>query len=153
MKKFIPLTIIIIGIVGVVVSAYALSLHNKETADTFCNINETFNCDVVNKGQYSEIAGIPVAIFGMIGYAVLIIGAVLAMKRKNLWEYVMMAAGLGLAFALYLTYLEAFVIEAYCLVCLASQLLILVAFIISVIQFRHEGHNIPGSTKEEIPRI
>jgi len=154
MKKGIPIALIIISILGVLVSVYALSLHNKDVGETFCNINETFNCDVVNKGEYSEVAGIPVAIMGIIGYVVLIAGALLAMNHTKIWEYVMMAAGLGLVFALYLTYLEAFVINAWCIVCLASQLLILLAFILSIIQFKYVRNNISGSRTmgEGIPK-
>lgn len=145
MKKSIPVFLVILALMGLGISFYTLQLHQNTTGDSFCNINDTFNCDDVNKGEYSEIAGIPVAVVGILGYAVLVLGSLLAMRYTSLWEYVMMAAGLGLAFALYLTSLEAFVIHTYCLACLASQLIILMFFILSIIQFHYVRHNFSGS--------
>lgn len=108
----------------------------QETSSTFCNISATFNCDIVNKGIYSEIAGIPVAAIGILGYAVLAVGAML-MPRKKIWFTLTMTAGVvGLLFALYLTSIEVFVLKTYCVVCLSSQAVILLIVILLLLYYR-----------------
>lgn len=137
--------LLIVAILGIAVSVYALYLHTAPTGDTFCNINATFNCDIVNKGEHAEIGQIPVAVFGIIGYAVLALGALVGFKQKDVWPFLLVSSLIGLVFALYLTFIEAFVLRTYCLVCLASQVLILAAFILSLLQYRYVRHHLSGS--------
>jgi len=107
---------------GLLVSLYALKQHAAPMGGGACNISDTFNCDLVNRGPYGEIYGFPVAAIGLIGYLVM---GILAMHFSRTKDPVIgkallaMFAG-GLAFSAYLTYLEAFVIHAWCLICLAS---------------------------------
>lgn len=137
MKKL-AYTLVVLSLVGVVVSSYALYLHYKPT-DSFCNLSETFNCDVVNTGPYSELYGVPVAALGIAGYVALIIGGFLSLRMKRITIFVFLASIAGLVFALYLTGLEAFVIETYCVVCLASQVIILATTIISLFMYVKSG--------------
>lgn len=122
--------ICILALAGVAVSAYALKLHYTIGPSTFCNINDTFNCDVVNKSWASEIAGVPVALFGIIGYSLLAFGSLWLLLCKSLhqlvWGAITLASTGALGFALFLTGVEIFDLQAYCIVCLASQVIILV---------------------------
>lgn len=132
-KKLI--TIFLLSLAGVAVSAYALKLHYTVGPSTFCNINDTFNCDVVNKSWASQIAGVPVALLGIVGYALLGIGSVWLLVTQKLrqftWGAMALASAGALGFALFLTGVEAFDLKAYCIVCLASQAIILVlAFLV-----------------------
>ncbi|MCB9761940.1 MAG: thioredoxin domain-containing protein [Alphaproteobacteria bacterium] len=49
------------------VSLYLTIQHHAATAggESVCNINETFNCDIVNTSQYAELFGVPIALFGV----------------------------------------------------------------------------------------
>jgi len=112
------------ALVGLAIAVYSF-LHNQSLASgEFCTIGETFNCDVVNKGPYSVFLGIPVSVIGIMGYLFLIIGSImLANKPKDkalLW-FVSVATASGLMFSLYLTGIEAFVLDTWCLLCLTSQ--------------------------------
>ncbi len=126
-KKLIA--IFILSLAGIAVSAYAYKLHFTVGPSTFCNINDTFNCDVVNKSWASEISGIPVAAFGIIGYCLLAAGSLwllLTQKIRQLaWGAMSLASAAALGFALFLTGVEVFDLKAYCVVCLASQAIIL----------------------------
>jgi len=134
MKKA-SILVLILAVLGVIISSYSLYLHNQDSS-TFCNISATFNCDIVNKGIYSEIANIPVALFGIIGYEVLGIGSLL-MHRKKIWfQLTAIAAAIGFTFALYLTSIEVFTLKTYCLICLSSQAVILVIVIILLYYYR-----------------
>jgi len=106
---------------GFLVSLYSLAQHYGPVGGA-CNVNQTFNCDIVNKGSYSEIAGFPVAGVGVVGYIVIGIVALAWRKEKDpVLAKALLALSLGgLAFSLYLTSIEAFVLRAWCLLCLAS---------------------------------
>ncbi|MEK7614772.1 MAG: vitamin K epoxide reductase family protein [Patescibacteria group bacterium] len=117
------------AVIGLVLSIYSL-LHNAGLTDgTICTLNDTINCDVVNKGPFGKIAGIPVSLIGVIGYAFLLVAAQLKQRNtsdRSLSVFLLLASLGGFAFSLYLTSLEAFVLHAWCLICLTSQLLILI---------------------------
>jgi len=107
---------------GFLLSLYALKQHYAPLGGSACNVNATFNCDLVNRGAYGEIAGFPVAAIGLIGYAMIGIVAMHFSKTKDpvIGKALLVLLAGGLAFSGYLTYLEAFVIGAWCLICLAS---------------------------------
>ncbi|MFA5030278.1 MAG: vitamin K epoxide reductase family protein [Patescibacteria group bacterium] len=127
MKKF-AVVILIFSIVGILISAYSLYLHEEDTS-TFCNFNATFSCDIVNQGTYSEIADIPVAAVGIFGYFILGVGSLLLNKQKIWYTLTLIACILGLGFALYLLSIEIFVLKTYCVMCLCSQADILAIFL------------------------
>ena len=116
--------IAVLAIIGFVDSAYALHLHYAKSATSFCDVGENFNCDIVNRSVYSELLGIPVALIGMLGYVFL--GGMAAFRRANQQTpaLLLVASAAGLAFALYLTYVEAYLLATWCILCLASLALI-----------------------------
>jgi vitamin-K-epoxide reductase (warfarin-sensitive) len=118
--------IAILAITGIVVSALALRVHySNETAP--CSINEKWDCGIVNHSPYAEIRGIPVAGIGIAGY--LLIG-ILAMLRHR--SMLLSAVLVGMAFALYLTHIEASVLGVWCLYCVISQGIIAVLTLLSI---------------------
>lgn len=131
MKKVVW-AIAILGIIGLGVSAYSY-LHNQGAASgEFCSIGDTFNCDIVNKGPYGKIGGIPVSVFGIFGYSLMAIAAFLKLRNaddKGMTNLLFVMATGGFAFSLYLTGIEAFVLHTYCMLCLTSQALMLFLFI------------------------
>ncbi len=107
---------------GVAVSGY-LSWHKVFGGVLWC-IGGT-GCDVVNASPYAEIMGIPVAVFGLGTYVVLL-GLGLAWRYNGaatpIWVP-LASSGLSLAgwvFSVYLTWVEAFVLRRYCMWCLIS---------------------------------
>jgi uncharacterized membrane protein len=107
---------------GFSVSLYALKQHYAPLGGGACNVTATFNCDLVNRGPYGKILGFPVAGLGVAGYLMMAVVAMNFSKTRDPFVGKLLLALLAgaLAFSLYLTYLEAFVIYAWCLVCLAS---------------------------------
>jgi uncharacterized membrane protein len=87
----------------------------------------------VNRSEYSTILGIPVALIGMLGYAALAGLATVYRERSETPAMLLGAAVLGLAFALYLTYIEARVLGVYCILCLSSLSLITVTTLLAVV--------------------
>jgi len=119
--------IAVAAVVGILVSIFSVFAHYGVVSSEVCSINDTFDCDTVNKSAYSELFGIPVALLGVLTYIVFFLG-VMAYDRNHsqkLLQALMTLGGAGLIFSLYLTSIEAFVLYTWCILCLASQAAIL----------------------------
>jgi uncharacterized membrane protein len=114
------LAIAILAVAGIAVSAVSLERHYAKSATTFCDLGERFNCDIVNRSEYSRVMGIPVAGIGIVGYGVLLGLATVWRSRVETPLRLLVAALVGLGFALYLTYVEGYVLETWCILCLSS---------------------------------
>lgn len=139
MKKLLG-TVIALAIIGVLVSTYATYQHYRPSGTSFCNLNNVVSCDIVNKSKYSEIAGVPVAVIGIIGYLVLagIAGMLFAgriRKQRGILALLILSVG-AMFFSFYLTFVEFFWLNALCPLCITSQTVILLIFIISLILWR-----------------
>jgi vitamin-K-epoxide reductase (warfarin-sensitive) len=129
--------IAILALAGMAVSAVSLQRHYAKSATTFCDFSQQFNCDIVNRSEYSTIVGIPVAGIGVAGYAVLFLLSTFWRSRQDAPVGLLVAAMAGLAFAAYLTYVEAYVLDTWCILCVSSQVLIfLIALLALVIKLR-----------------
>jgi uncharacterized membrane protein len=131
----------ILAFMAMCVTAYLVYLHYEPSAAEFCNLGQQFNCDIVNKSQWSYIAlgslEIPVSIFGFLYYMGIFIGSI-GVARKvnfasihkllepmNVIRLMRWFTYIGVLFTLYLTYIEAFVLHTFCLFCVIQQVLIL----------------------------
>jgi len=97
------------------------------------------SCEAVQTSRYAELFGVPVAVWGLLGYAILL--AIYLVKHsdwRDLGELATMAFFLttlvGALFSAYLTYLELFVIQAICPWCVGSAIVMTVLFVTSVIE-------------------
>ncbi len=113
--------IAVLAIGGIAVSSLALAGHYATPVLPIDVAHSHWNSAYVNQSPYSEIHGIPVAVLGIAGYALLIVLALL--RRKVLTVYF---GGVGLAYALYLTEIEAHTLGIWCVYCVLSLLLIIV---------------------------
>jgi uncharacterized membrane protein len=86
-------------------------------------------CATVAKSSYSHLLGINVAIFGIVGYVLLLVAAIGQGDVARMGGFVVSLAGFG--FSVYLTYLELFVIEAICQWCVASAVLMTILFAVN----------------------
>jgi uncharacterized membrane protein len=106
--------IAVLALAGAVVSALALQVHYS-TATEPCDINAKWDCGIVNHSPFAEILHIPVAALGIAGYLAMG-GLALARRRRLLAALALVALG----FSLYLTYIEKYVLEVYCIYCVTS---------------------------------
>jgi len=119
-NRFLFMAIAVLSLAGIAVSGVALERHYAKSATSFCELGEKFNCDTVNRSEYSSVMGIPVAGIGVVGYGVLLSLATFYRSRRGTPLRLLVAALGGLGFALYLTYVEGFVLETWCILCLSS---------------------------------
>jgi vitamin-K-epoxide reductase (warfarin-sensitive) len=126
----------VLSLAGIVVSALSLQRHYAKSSTEFCDFNQKFNCDIVNRSEYSSIVGIPVAGIGIAGYGFLLLLSSLWCGRVETPTCLLGAGAVGLIFALYLTYIEAYVLMTWCILCLISLALIsLIALLAALLRF------------------
>jgi uncharacterized membrane protein len=89
-------------------------------------------CETVANSSYSHIAGVNIAIFGIIGYVVLLGTAFVVNDLARFLGFATALGGFG--FSIYLTYLELFKIEAICQWCVASAVLMTILFGLNAIR-------------------
>jgi uncharacterized membrane protein len=117
--------IAILSLAGMVVSSVSLYHHYGTSQTNYCDFGASFNCDIVNRSIYSTVLGIPDALIGIVGYGVLLAVATLYRTKTETPLMLLIASTAGLSFALYLTYIEKFVLATWCILCLSSLTLII----------------------------
>ena len=118
--------IALMALAGVVVSTLALRIHYSTETEP-CSIDAKWDCGIVNHSPFAEIAHVPVAAIGIVGYLGL---AGLALARRRL--LLTAAAAVGLAFALYLSHIERDILEVWCLYCVISLGIIALVTVLSL---------------------
>jgi len=118
--------LVFLAIAGMMVSYLALRVHySTETAP--CDINEKWDCGIVNHSPYAVFHGVPVAAIGMAGYCLI---ALFALARRR--GLLVVSTVIGLGFSLYLSNIEARVLGVWCLYCAISQGIIAILMILSL---------------------
>ena len=123
---------------GVGLATY-LSMYKLGMIGTLaCSVGQ---CETVNLSKYATLWGIPVAVWGL-GFYVTLFAVALAGTTERFvnapWvSHALLAlTGWGVVFSAWLTYLELFVINAICMFCVISAILVTVIFLVSVLEWR-----------------
>ncbi|MBN2003600.1 MAG: vitamin K epoxide reductase [Anaerolineae bacterium] len=123
-----PMGFYVVMVVGLIAAGY---LTYVELTSTEAVCGPVGDCNAVQQSQYARLFGIlPIALFGLIGYLMILasylLGAFSAVKwAKYVPAITFFLAMFGLAFSIYLTFLEPFVIGATCAWCLTSAICML----------------------------
>jgi|SRR5580698_6458057 vitamin-K-epoxide reductase (warfarin-sensitive) len=107
--------LLILALLGVIAASLALREHYREYGDAPCDINEHWDCGVVNHSHYAMLGPMPVAVVGILGY--LLMGA-LAFFRS--YRLLLVPTFAGLAFSLYLANIEKNILGVWCIYCVIS---------------------------------
>ena len=114
---------------GLGIAGYLTYVHYAGISPV-CEI--AHGCEKVQTSEWSKVAGVPVAVLGLLGYAG-ILAALFVPGETGL----LAAAGqalVGFGFSLYLTYREVFTIDAICIWCVASAVLMAALAVITVLR-------------------
>jgi vitamin-K-epoxide reductase (warfarin-sensitive) len=120
--------LILLALIGLTASSLALREHYRTYGDAPCDINERWDCGIVNHSPYAVIDGVPVAVIGIAGYLVL---GLLAWKRA--YSIMLALAIPALAFSLYLARIEQHVLGVWCLYCAISLATISLITLLAVV--------------------
>ncbi|MEA2288829.1 MAG: hypothetical protein QOD55_826 [Solirubrobacteraceae bacterium] len=116
-------------VLGLGVAGYLTYVHYAG-ASPICAI--AHGCERVQSSEWSELAGVPVAVVGLVGYAAILVSLLVPGELALLAGAAM--ALLGWAFSAYLTYREVFTIEAICTWCVVSAVLMTALAVITVVR-------------------
>ncbi len=122
---------------GVGVATY-IAIAESGGGSPICLAGGT-GCRTVAESSYSHVAGINIAIFGAIGYLLLLATAFFANDLARFGGFVVSLGGFG--YSIFLTYIEIFKIEAICQWCVASAVLMTILFLLSATRLIAYGGN------------
>ncbi|HBY10292.1 hypothetical protein A2473_01720 [candidate division WWE3 bacterium RIFOXYC2_FULL_42_13] len=124
----------ILSAIGIGLALYLFVNYLTQPVYRLCTINEKINCDAVISGEVSTTLGIPTALYGLIGYTIILVVAFLGKKKLMLGM-----ALFGTLFCLRITYIEVFQINVICPVCLLCQIDMLALLFISYKAVKKKG--------------
>ncbi len=135
MDKWLYRASIALVVLGLAVSIY-MTIYKVLNADAMCL--GSGDCSTVNASRYSEVNGIPVAVFGILGY-MSILGVHFFENRNRFFKQnsALMIFGMaltGFIFTVWLVYVEVAILKAFCPFCVTSQTAMTIIFMIAVIR-------------------
>ncbi len=144
----------ILAILGVGVSIYLTWAHYTSAKNLACSDKGTINCLKVTTSSYSAVAGVPVAVLGLVFFAVMLVLQLPPVWRRpepDIRIGRLAWAVVGLGTVLYLLYAELFSIDAICLWCTAVHVLTLLLFgttVYATSAYPVHGDPVPGEGDE-----
>src|SRR4030042_222271 len=122
------ITVLSLTISGLVVSVYLAISHYRVYTDigysSFCAITKAINCDTVSQSPYSILFGLPIAIWGMYGYTLLLILLFLAFDKragiKRLWPTIFFVAFFFSSISVFFAFISTFNIRTYRILCIMT---------------------------------
>jgi len=138
------LLILVLAIFGASVTTYLTVTHFLGAAPALCTANAGEGCDLVLNSEYAKIFGIPLTIFGALGY--LTLGGLAAVtiffkpeelklrqKIKQQTSFLLfMVSTATVVFSGYLMYLLAFEIKTICIYCITSALTVTAIWLLNL---------------------
>lgn len=112
----------------------------------------THGCEQVTTSPYSYIFGVPVALLGLMYYTSVLLGAVLYLdiKDEKILRVLAHYTIIGFLFSLWFTFLQAFIIRAWCQYCLFSALTSTSLFILGVIYSSYRKKGLTERVKDSL---
>ncbi len=128
----------LLSLVGVFVSSYLYLYKIGKIGTMACG---TGGCEAVQTSEWARFLGVEVSLIGLLGYLGLLLVALAGLQpplvaRRSVALLLVAMSGLGVAFAIYLTALEVFVIHAICRWCVGSAVIILLVLLVSLQDLR-----------------
>ena len=131
---------LLLGLLGIGLASYLVFLHlglmrGELLGGAVCGGSGAFNCHVVTAGSWSSFLGMPLALWGLVGYVVVLALSVLGLQSPDwaahasilIFALALLFVGIDLA----LLALMVFVIRFYCVLCLLSYAVNLTLFVIA----------------------
>jgi uncharacterized membrane protein len=119
-----------LALLGAGIAGYLTYTHYRGIAP----VCTTGGCEEVQTSDYADLGGIPVAVIGLAGYLALLVTALVRSPAAAAAGVAMALGGLG--FALYLVYVQLAILEAVCIWCLASDAVIALLTVATLVRAR-----------------
>jgi uncharacterized membrane protein/protein-disulfide isomerase len=151
-----------LALAGLFFSGWATAIHHRLLVDpryvSPCDINARFNCSEVYLSAYGAVKGVPVALGGVIWFA--LVASVVAFVRPTPGRrnqpavaYVYVLSWIGLAAITYLAYASFFVLGTVCLLCLATYVCVLGILITSAWALSIPLSDVPSALAADLRQL
>jgi len=140
MERKLYFAVKILAAIGIVLALFLLWEQLFHPSFQPCRINSTINCDAVISGAVAKTFGIPTPLYGLIGYIVMMLAAIYQKKTVLLGM-----AAFGLAFCMWIAYVEIIQLHVICPVCVGCDIDIITTFILACTIFRYKIEPPPPS--------
>ena len=132
------MVIAVLSMAGLFVALYLLANKLGLTGPLICGIGE---CATVQASRWSTLGPVPVSALGVGGYVSLLAVSLFGLQPAGLASRAVSAllvalSAVALGFSAWLTYLEAFVIHAWCQWCVISAILVTIIFVAALPEVR-----------------
>lgn len=140
MSKILRLTIVLLALAGIGSSIYLTLIHYWHLVDpsyqSICSVSQTFDCDKVNTSEYSVFLGVPIALYGVAFYLVILTLTLMSFstgeKLARALDLVFGLSTLSFLLSVALALVSEFKVGAFCLFCISlyviNTLLMLISF-------------------------
>ena len=118
---------IAVALIGLGIATYLTIVHYTGGAPV-CAI--AHGCETVQKSDYSKLAGVPVAVLGLLGYLGIL--AALIRDDENSRSIAAFLSIVGFGFSAWLTYTELALINAICIWCVGSAICMTILAVLNV---------------------
>lgn len=146
------------GLLGLATSSASAWVHyrllNDPTYSSVCDVSSTVSCTDAYASRYGSVAGVPVAVFGVL-FFLLVLGLIALCRRSstaapNLPGYLFALSTVGLAAVLYLAYASFVVLGALCLLCVGTYIAVLGLFFASGAATRFPMTSLPRRASADL---
>lgn len=134
-KQIIPLSfsvyfwaVALLALCGLADSIYLSISHYRVYTDigyrSFCAVSKSINCDTVSQSPYSIFFGLPVPVWGIIGYVFFLLLLSFAWiptaENKRIWPVLFLVSLAFSVFSIILALISSYYIHSYCIMCIVS---------------------------------
>lgn len=139
------LLVLIFALTGLFASVYLTWSYTSPSHTMVCLGT---GCDAVRASRFAYPFGVPMPVFGLVFYTLLVVlvlaEAHIPQRSAKIWGIITALAGVGVVFSAWLTYLEAFVLHAWCVWCVVQAISVLLLFLLSI--------GVSRTTSSQLPR-
>ena len=155
------LWLLLFTLLGLGASATSTVVHHRLLQDprylSFCDVNETVSCTSAYLSAWGSLAGVPVALLGLIWFAGVLVLVLVGGRRaspfsENVPGYLFALTTVGLAFVIYLAYGAFFVLRTVCLMCVLTYVAVVGIFVISGYSASFPMTSLPQRLVEDLRR-
>jgi len=147
-------TVVLIAVVGIIDTAYLAVSHYRIYTDisyqSFCAISRALNCDTVSQSPYAILCGLPVSVWGLLGYTFFLVLLIFAWSKKALykriWTLLFLISICFSLYSLFLAFVSTYWIHSYCIMCILSYAVnLLLLYFVWLIRKRFLCEPIPSA--------
>ena len=152
-------TVILITMIGLTDSIYLSVSHYRVYTDigykSFCAISRAINCDTISQSFYSIFLNLPVPVWGVMGYGLVLLLVLMAgsksAEKKRIWSLVFWISLIFVCYSVVLALISTYLISSYCIMCIISYgVNLLLLFYAWIIRKRFSKTGIVKDTKDDI---